>query len=747
MAEPVTSIIHARSGGNPFFIRALAADAPNSDDSNSSSLHANDYAESHLPKTIEEVVAAQLENVSEKVVYLINLASLIGQEFSIAQLLAVDIGLTDAEKLDALEEAELGGLIEPSMTDRLGYRFSHQVVRQAIHDRLPLARRVRLHAIVAESLIVYYGDDAESHADEIVFHLSLAESIIDSCVLTRLSYLAAKHAAERGDFNGAFAHGERAHRLARGLGDYDMAPILEQMGVALAGIGRVGEAQSHFEECFDLYQESSRPDRALAVAMRPLSIANFPLLASFTAKALDIAVPGSLEEGWLKSRHGQAFQSGTMDRRSAMRLLEDSIEIARRFNDSNLELWSISRMATVCVFDNDIQGAQKAISSASLLSDSDSDKDAVAHHRLFGTLAYLGAGNINEVTSCVRDAVTVADSTGSAMRISPALSALTMVLELSGDFVGAQAAAKRALDLGEDPELALLWLAFTEFISGRSESGRDYLDQVGTDDSSASVRRSRIDPDGLFKANVALQIHEIEAIPEIVQSITINLERLSKIRDPHPLAASLRWQTNALVNLAVHDAQKCRLSLESESPHDQLTFLPTYGPAICLNRIRARLASESDEMSKADGFFEAALQDCIEQGSKIERTWTLIDYATHILDQQSVSRYGLARKLIDAAVNLAEETGAIALLLRASELKDRVLSESRNGSHNSLDLTARELEVIVLLAKGMSNAQIAVELFISTNTVARHIAGIFGKTRSENRVQAANFAREHGLLD
>ena len=62
-------------------------------------------------------------------------------------------------------------------------------------------------------------------------------------------------------------------------------------------------------------------------------------------------------------------------------------------------------------------------------------------------------------------------------------------------------------------------------------------------------------------------------------------------------------------------------------------------------------------------------------------------------------------------------------------------------------LTGREQEVIGLIALGLSNASIAGQLFISTNTVARHVAGIFSKTESENRVQAANYAREHSLLD
>ena len=62
------------------------------------------------------------------------------------------------------------------------------------------------------------------------------------------------------------------------------------------------------------------------------------------------------------------------------------------------------------------------------------------------------------------------------------------------------------------------------------------------------------------------------------------------------------------------------------------------------------------------------------------------------------------------------------------------------------NLSARELEVLRLLAGGMSNRQIADALVISPNTVARHVRHIFAKTGSSNRVEATNYAHRHGLV-
>jgi DNA-binding NarL/FixJ family response regulator len=61
-------------------------------------------------------------------------------------------------------------------------------------------------------------------------------------------------------------------------------------------------------------------------------------------------------------------------------------------------------------------------------------------------------------------------------------------------------------------------------------------------------------------------------------------------------------------------------------------------------------------------------------------------------------------------------------------------------------LSAREVEVLVLLTAGKGNQQIADELFISGNTVARHINHIFDKIAVTNRTEAAGYAHRRGLV-
>lgn len=62
-------------------------------------------------------------------------------------------------------------------------------------------------------------------------------------------------------------------------------------------------------------------------------------------------------------------------------------------------------------------------------------------------------------------------------------------------------------------------------------------------------------------------------------------------------------------------------------------------------------------------------------------------------------------------------------------------------------LTSRETELVALLAEGLSNKEIAARVFVSENTVKKHLANIYQKLEVSRRTQAVNKARELGILD
>ena len=94
------------------------------------------------------------------------------------------------------------------------------------------------------------------------------------------------------------------------------------------------------------------------------------------------------------------------------------------------------------------------------------------------------------------------------------------------------------------------------------------------------------------------------------------------------------------------------------------------------------------------------------------------------------------RMEIDAARTAFQQLGAWADLA-AIDHDERGTAEG--------PLTAREKEVLHLVAHGGTNRAIAAELFLSEKTVARHLSNIFVKLGVSSRSSAASYAYEHGL--
>ena len=106
---------------------------------------------------------------------------------------------------------------------------------------------------------------------------------------------------------------------------------------------------------------------------------------------------------------------------------------------------------------------------------------------------------------------------------------------------------------------------------------------------------------------------------------------------------------------------------------------------------------------------------------------------------------GAPRAELFKAIRIIHQGGSLLQPIVATRLITQ-LTESENETPPTEDLTARELEVLKLLAIGKQNKEIAAEFHITERTVKFHVSALFAKLGAGNLTEAASIALQQGLV-
>lgn len=97
------------------------------------------------------------------------------------------------------------------------------------------------------------------------------------------------------------------------------------------------------------------------------------------------------------------------------------------------------------------------------------------------------------------------------------------------------------------------------------------------------------------------------------------------------------------------------------------------------------------------------------------------------------------------SVQRGESALSRSMTLRLMEELSHTEEPERRGDHWLAKLTRREIEILRILASGMTNREIAEQLYISENTVKYHVHSLLEKLNLPDRRAAAKFAKDHGI--
>jgi LuxR family maltose regulon positive regulatory protein len=242
--------------------------------------------------------------------------------------------------------------------------------------------------------------------------------------------------------------------------------------------------------------------------------------------------------------------------------------------------------------------------------------------------------------------------------------------------------------------------------------------------------------------------------------------------DVRPVAASMArvWVAQGRLGEALDWAREQGLSA-----HDDLSYLREFEHITLARILLARYRSDREEqpIHEAMGLLERLLQ-AAEEGGRMGNVIEILVLQALAYEAQGNSPAALVP--LERALTLAEPEGYVRIFVDEGRLMGRLLSEaaargimpdytakllavfeaeerkSEDESHlppaQSLTepLSQRELEVLQLIAQGLSNREISERLFLAVITVKGHNRNIFRKLQVRRRTEAIARARELGLL-
>ena len=713
----LVAAIHERSDGIPLHIEELLAAAGD---------RLDPYTVA-VPDTLADAVVARAETVDQPARDVAAAAAVIGRHFDF-DLLATVAKAEPAEVDRSLRRLQAVYLVQAG-ADEVTFDFRHALIRDALYAQVPLPRRRMLHERVARAAVERGYPDAfvSSHFDQAL----LAEPAY------RHSLRGAAAAAEVSAHREALRLYRRAlHNLPEGTDELEQARLYGWIGAEAAAADENAEAAKAYGAARELFLLAGETLAAAAVVAPFVAVGHLlgddlEHRVAFLQQGLDEIEPLPEAEAVRAQLRNGLAAAYMLDRRLDASLAYGSTtpDITSSTSDPAVLNTAVTRGSVLLFAGQPEPGWALLETSIARATEVLQEAEAARGYRMVGSSASVLV-EYDRAQRWLTEGIAYADGVELWNHRSYMAAHLAHVQWATGDWAAAEQTARLALADGRG---GITTRITAEYVLGYLAMGRGDW------------------PAATELLTSALELGESMAELQRVSPPLWGLAETALLQGDAETAASLcdkGFQASFVVADAAYlfpflvTGTRARLAL---SDHAGAGTWWAQGEAALLHR---GIPGTLPAISHARGLLQLAGGNLVEARASLsesrnawagrhrywEGAWAAIDEARCAYTGRQLV---VGTELAEAVLLRATQVGATTLAAAATELKADPRARGAKPWH---PLTEREWSVATLVSAGLTNREIAAELFLSPKTVSSHVEHILAKLGAARRAEIAAWA-------
>lgn len=732
----LSQALYSKTQGVPFFVEELIATLKESNHLKIEGYFTDLLSDENipLPETVRDAILIRFDKLSPQTKEFLEIASTIGQQFSF-ELIAK---LIDYENI---EEAIQNGFLTKSSPE-VG-QFRHALTRETIYNEIYWTRARDLHRNIAGQL-----ETSNASPNLVAEHWHAGKDLQNAIK----AYV--KAVGESCNIH-AYADAARSAKRAIDLwpeGEDEMArlALLNQLGHCAQISGSLNDAARSWREAAESYgnmrasQEFAEVQRKLATVYGLQGTWGEAMTAHRLAADAFLDADNKQEAtNELISLVGHLHSSGKYEQ--ATPFAEKALTLAKEINDATQEarvLGLLGSLKTRTGFPD--QGLSMAQAGLSLALEEDSFSAASElYQRLGAIMEHLG--NYVDAGETYATGVDFCQTHGVSSYAHLCQACISVVFFQTGKFeevISLNAAMISAEDAPHTIKIiARTMLGLAYCFKGEAKLARENL-AITLPSSSRIEMLSLMILSNWGLAMLDWQDNNLE--PAIGHTRAI-LTDWSNSNESHYSIPALRFA--ATLFSSIGDGEHTRASADALARI--ATTLSNYESLAGLSHALGEVAWVNDQLPQAVEHFDKAVELITDRDLPIEEAETKYRAGlAHLANNQKDLGIALLTSAYQLTHPLGERfysTRIISVLGQHGVSIEELLGKRKATKAKYAGLTRRQVEVLKLVAEGMTNQQIADSLFISSRTVDMHVSNVLSELNCRSRTEAVSKATELGL--